>query len=76
MDPLKDYKRSRLPFNEPLAINATMKEVLLNDYGNVRAVVENGTIIIQTKKLKGSQREIARIDLNHQPPTIMFLIEG
>ena len=75
MDPLKDYKRTRLPFNEPLNISPDTKEVLLNNYGNVRVIVDNGIISIQTKKLKGTQRELVRINIKVQPPTLEFIIE-
>ncbi len=75
MDTLKGHKRTRIPFNQPLALKPEMTEVLLNDYGNVRAVVDRGVFIIQTKKLKGTQREVARINLNAKPPTIELLIE-
>ncbi|MBI5021779.1 MAG: hypothetical protein HZB59_10095 [Ignavibacteriales bacterium] len=75
MDPLKDYKRTRLPFNKLLNISPDTKEVLLNNYGNVRAILDDGIVIIQTKKLKGQQRELIQIDTNVQPPTLKFIIE-
>lgn len=76
MDPLKDYKRTRLPYATPYQISKRSQEVLLNNHGSVRAVVENGVVVIQTKKLKGDQRELARIDTNVSPDTIELLIEG
>lgn len=75
MDPLNEFIRTRLPFNKPLNISSDTKEVLLNNYGNVRAIVENGIISIQTKKLKGTQRELIRINIKVQPPTLEFVIE-
>jgi hypothetical protein len=75
MDPLKEFQRTRLPFNQPFNISPETKAVLLNTYGNVRAILENGIISIQTKKLKGTQREIVRINTNIQPVTLEFIIE-
>lgn len=75
MDPLKDYKRTRIPFGKPIPVSLDSKEVLVNDYGKVRAIVERGVISIQTKKLKDDTREVARIDLNANPVTIEFAIE-
>jgi hypothetical protein len=75
MDPLKDFERKSIPFGNPLPISKDAKQVLLNTYGNIRAVVESGYITIQTKKLKGSQREIARINTNVTPVTIEFVID-
>jgi hypothetical protein len=75
MDPLKEFERTRLPFEKPLSIQKKAKQVLLNTYGNIRAVVDSGYITIQTKKLKGNQREIARINTNVTPVTIEFVIE-
>jgi hypothetical protein len=76
MDPLKDFKRRRLPFDESFTISPNTQEVLLNNYGNVRAIVDNGVIIIQTKKLKGKQRELIYIDTNIHPPSLKFVIEN
>jgi len=76
MDSFEDYKRTRLPYATPLRIPKRSKEVLLNNHGNVRAVIQNGVILIQTKKLKGNQRELARINTNVSPVTIELLIEG
>lgn len=75
MDPLKDFKRTRLPFNESFTITLEKQEVLLNNYGNVRAIVDKGIIIIQTKKLKGQQRELIYIDTKTHPPTLKLVIE-
>ena len=75
MDPLKDFERTSIPFAKPIPVSKDAKQVLLNTYGNIRAVVESGYITIQTKKLKGNQREIARINTNVTPATIEFVIE-
>jgi hypothetical protein len=75
MDPLKDFKRTRIPFGKPSPIQLDVSETLLNDYGKIRAVVDRGVITIQTKKLKDDTREVARIDLNASPITIEFAIE-
>jgi len=75
MDPLKDFERTRVPFGKPATVSKNAKQVLLNSYGNVRAVIDSGIVTIQTKKLKGKQREIARINTNVSPVTIEFVIE-
>lgn len=75
MDPLKDFERKSIPFDEPFPISKDAKQVLLNSYGNIRAVLDSGVITIQTKKLKGKQREVARINTNVAPPNIEFTIE-
>lgn len=75
MDLSKDYNRTRVPFNKQVPVRPDVREILLNNYGNVRAVLENGVISIQTKKLKGDQREIIRIDTNKKPVTLEFIIE-
>lgn len=69
-----NQKRSRIPFGVPTPISKNTKEILLNNYGSIRAEIKLGVITIQTKKLKG-QREVARIDTNANPPTIEFAIE-
>lgn len=75
MDSTNDFKRTTIPFDTPVPILKKSKEVLLNNFGNIRAVLDGGIVIIQTKKLKGNQREVARIDTNTSPPTIEFIIE-
>jgi hypothetical protein len=76
MDSFSDYKRTRLPYATPYQISKSSQEVLLNNHGSIRAVIENGVVVIQTKKLKGDQRELARINTNVSPVTIELLIEG
>ncbi len=75
MDPLKDFKRTRIPFGKPSPVSLDSSETLLNDFGKIRAVVDCGVITIQTKKLKENTREVARIDLTASPITIEFAIE-
>jgi len=75
MDPLKDFKRTRIPFGKPVPVSLDSAETILNDYGKIRAVVHRGIITIQTKKLKENTREVARIDLTASPVTIEFAIE-
>ncbi len=74
MDSTQDFKRTRLPFDTPTKISRTSKEVLLNDYGNKRAIVNRGIVTIQTKKLKGDKRELIRINTNVSPATIEFIL--
>lgn len=76
MDSTKDFKRTTIPFETPMPISKKSKEVLLNTYGNIRAVLDGGIVTIQTKKLKGDQREVVRINTNVTPPTIEFLLEN
>lgn len=75
MDSTKDFKRTRIPFETPVPISKKSREVLLNNYGNIRAVLDSGVVTIQTKKLKGDQREVVRINTNVSPPTIEFVLE-
>ena len=75
MDSTQDIKRTRLPFDTPTKISKTSKEVLLNDYGKIRAVLNRGILTIQSEKLKGDKRELIRINTNVSPATIEFLLE-
>ena len=75
MDSTQDIKRTRLPFDTPTKISKTSKEVLLNDYGKIRAVLNGGILAIQSEKLKGDKRELIRINTNVSPATIEFLLE-
>jgi hypothetical protein len=75
MDTLKGYERITLPFGKPILILKTTQQVLLNNNESIRAVNESGLIIIQTKKLKGNMREVARINTRVTPPTIEFALE-
>jgi len=75
MDSTQDIKRTRLPFDTPTKISKTSKEVLLNDYGKIRAVLNRGILTIQSEKLKGDKRELVRINTNVSPATIEFLLE-
>ena len=70
-----ETKRVTLPFDTPVSVSVHGREYLLNSYGNIRAFVDNGIIIIQTKKLKGDQREIVRINTTLNPPTIELSVE-
>jgi len=76
MDSTQDIKRTRLPFDTPTKISKTSKEVLLNDYGKIRAVLNRGILTIQSEKLKGDKRELIRINTNVSPATIEFLLEN
>ncbi len=75
MDTLKGYERISLLSGKPIPIEKKAKQVLVNNNGSIRAVNDSGVVTIQTKKLKGNLREVARINTNHQPPTIEFAIE-
>ncbi len=75
MDSYKQHKRTVVPFGKPMPLAKDTREVLLNTYGNIRAVLELGVVTIQTKKLKGDQREVARINTRVSPPTIEFSLE-
>jgi len=75
MDPLKDTERTRLAFGKPIPIPKNTRQAFTNTFGNIRAIVENGTVSIQVKKHKGSNREVVYIDLNSNPPTIELAME-
>lgn len=75
MDPLKGYERITLQYGNPIKIQKDTQQVLLNNNGSIRAVNEKGLIIIQTKKLKGNMREVARINTRVAPPTIEYDLE-
>lgn len=75
VDSLKGYERVTLLNDKPISITRSMQQVLLNEKGSIRAVNESGTIVIQTKKLKGNVREVARINTAVIPATIEFAIE-
>lgn len=76
MDSTKEFKRTRIPFETPRTISKKAREILLNDYGNVRAVLDGGVVTIQTKKHSGEQREVVRINTNVSPPTIELALEN
>jgi hypothetical protein len=75
MDPHKGYERITLQYANPIQIQKDTQQVLLNNNGSIRAVNEKGLVIIQTKKLKGNMREVARINTRVAPPTIEFDME-
>jgi phage antirepressor YoqD-like protein len=75
MNPIKKFERVRIPFGKPLPVPKNAKQVFLNTYGNIRAEVDSGYFTIQTKKHKGNQREIVRINTNVTPATIELVIE-
>ena len=75
MDSAQDFKRTRIPFGKPTKISKTSREILLNDYGKPRGVLDRGVPLIQVKKLGGEKREVLRINTNVSPATIEFLLE-
>jgi hypothetical protein len=75
MDSLAGYERITLENEKPIPITQSTQQVLLNNTGSIRAVNESGVIIIQTKKLKGNSREVARINTLVSPATIEFALE-
>jgi hypothetical protein len=75
MDSLAGYERVTLENEKPIPIAQSTQQVLLNNAGSIRAVNESGVIIIQTKKLKGNSREVARINTLVSPATIEFALE-
>jgi hypothetical protein len=64
-----------LPYGKDLPISKDVDQTILNNNGNMRASIENGVVTIQTKKLKGNMREVARIDTCKVPPTITLSLE-
>jgi hypothetical protein len=75
MGSTKDFKRVKIPFDKRTPISKTSKEILLDSFGHIRAVIDGGFITIQMKKLSGNQKEFIRIDTNVSPPTIELLLE-
>jgi hypothetical protein len=75
MESLKGFERIKLPYGKPLQISKDAHQILLNNYDNKRATNDLGIITIQTKKLKGNMREVARINMRVTPPTIEFALE-
>ncbi len=67
--------RITLPYGKDLPILKEVNQTILNNNGNMRASIENGVVTIQTKKLKGNIREVARIDTRKVPPTITLSLE-
>jgi hypothetical protein len=70
-----DFKRTTLPFDTPVPIPRKTREFLVNSFGYVRAELDNGVLMVLTKKHKNKQRELVRINTNVSPPTIEFTIE-
>jgi hypothetical protein len=70
-----DFKRTTVPFDTPVPISRKSREQLVTSFGYVRAVNDNGVVLVQTKKHKNKQRELVRINTNVSPPTIEFIIE-
>jgi hypothetical protein len=75
MGSTKDFKRRTLPFDKPVPIDKKSREQLVNSVGYIRAVLDNGVVIVQAKKHKDKRRELVRININASPPTIEFTIE-
>lgn len=75
MDSMKGFKRVKIPFDKRVPISRISKEILLDSLGHVRAVVNDGIITIQMKKLSGNQKEFLRIDTSVSPPTIEINLE-
>ena len=75
MDTLQGYERVIIPYGKPIPISKKAFQIFHNISGSMRAVNDQGVIIIQTKKLKGKSREIARIDLRNQEATFGLAID-
>ena len=75
MDSTKEFKRTHLPFSKPIPLTKQSKEILVNNVGQIRAVLDKGVIIVQVKKHTGNQREVVRINTNVTPLTIELVME-
>ena len=75
MKSLEGYERVTLAYDKPIQISKKSFQIFHNINGSMRAVNDQGVIIIQTKKLKGKSREIARIDLRNQEATFGLAID-
>jgi hypothetical protein len=61
MKSLEGFERVTLAYDKPIPISKKAFQIFHNINGSTRAVNDQGVIIIQTKKLKGKSREVARI---------------
>ena len=68
MKSLEGFERVTLSY-ETNTISKNAFQILHNNHGNMRAINDQGVITIQTKKLKGNMREVARIDTKVVPNT-------
>lgn len=75
MDSTEGFERVVLPYGKSLSISKSAQQLFLNNFENVRATNNLGIVIIQTKKLKGNMREVARINTLVSPATIEFALE-
>jgi hypothetical protein len=75
MDSTEGFERVVLPYGKSLPISKSAHQLFLNNFENVRATNNLGIVIIQTKKLKGNMREVARINTLVSPATIEFALE-
>jgi hypothetical protein len=75
MKSLEGFERVTLSYDKPIPISKKAFQIFHNINGSMRAVNDQGVIIIQTKKLKGKSREIARIDTRNQEVTLGLAID-
>ena len=75
MDSTKDFTRTKIPFGTRVPISKKSRQLLVDNFGYVRAVLDGGVVKVQVKKLKGGERELVRIDTRVSPPTIEFILE-
>ena len=75
MKSLEGFERITLSYSKPIPISKKAFQILLNINGSMRAVNNQGLISIQTKKLKGKSREVARIDTRVEPVTFELALD-
>ena len=57
MDSTKDLKRTRIPFEIRAPISKKSRELLADNFGYVREVLDGGIVTTRAKELKGDHRE-------------------
>ena len=75
MKSLEGFERVTLSYDKPIPISKKAFQIFHNINGSIRAVNNQGLISIQTKKLKGKSREVARIDTRDQQVTFELAID-
>ena len=75
MKSLEGFERVTLSYSNPIPISKKAFQIFHNINGSIRAVNNQGLISVQTKKLKGKSREVARIDTRNQQVTFELAIE-
>jgi hypothetical protein len=57
MDSTKDFTRTKIPFGTRVPISKKSRELLVDNFGYVREVLDGGIVTTRAKELKGDHRE-------------------